>query len=55
MAGNEERSKGAFATGDATVGEIMEEAYSCRFDANLGEVTRLLVERGVSSLPVVDG
>lgn len=55
MAGNEERSKGTFATGDATVGEIMEEAYSCRFDANLGEVTRLLVERGVSSLPVVDG
>lgn len=38
-----------------TVGSIMErDAYRCRDTATLDEVTAQLIERGVSSLPVVD-
>ena len=38
-----------------TVGSIMErDAYSCSAQATLKDVTKILIDRGVSSLPVVD-
>ncbi len=48
-------ANGGAANGGLLVADIMEEAaYSCSDSATLGEVTRMFIEQGVSSLPVVD-
>lgn len=55
VGGNEHSEAEAPVSRRVRVADIMEDAvYSCSAEATLGDVTRILIEHGVSSIPVVD-